>query len=606
MSKKYIDIMDTTFRDGFQSVFGGRVLMNDFFPAVEAAKDAGITHFEFGGGARFQSLFFYLNENAFDMMDKFRAIVGPDANLQTLARGINTVMLDTGSRELIDLHAKMFAKHGTTTIRNFDALNDVQNLEYSAQCIKNHGLKHEAVVTLMDLPPNCTGAHDVPFYEKTLRNILDSGLPFDSICFKDASGTSSPNKVFETIKMARKLLGDSTHIRLHTHETAGVSVACYLAALEAGADGIDLAASPVSGGTSQPDILTMLHATKGMNYDLGGLEIDKILKYEEVLADCLKDYFLPPEATQVSPLIPFSPMPGGALTANTQMMRDNGTLNKFPEVIKAMQEVVVKGGFGTSVTPVSQFYWQQAYANVMFGPWKQIAPGYGSMVLGYFGKTPVEADPEIIKLASEKLKLEPTKRNPLDIADEDPKKKIDVWRQRLEIEGIEATEENIFIAAACDEKGIAFLKGNAPLNVRKNEKKDESKKIGENKMSNGNYTVVVDGQRFNVSVFEGDVQNIQVAQPVQQVVQQAPVQAAPVAASKPVYNGTEAIAPVNGNVWKILVKEGDRVEKDQQIMILEAMKMEIDVVAPVSGTISKILTEPSKAVEEGQTLAVIS
>ena len=606
MSKKYIDIMDTTFRDGFQSVFGGRVLMNDFFPAVEAAKDAGITHFEFGGGARFQSLFFYLNENAFDMMDKFRSIVGPDANLQTLARGINTVMLDTGSRELIDLHAKMFAKHGTTTIRNFDALNDVQNLEYSAQCIKNHGLKHEAVVTLMDLPPNCTGAHDVPFYEKTLRNIFDSGLPFDSICFKDASGTSSPNKVFETIKMARKLLGDSTHIRLHTHETAGVSVACYLAALEAGADGIDLAASPVSGGTSQPDILTMLHATKGMNYDLGGLQIDKILKYEEVLADCLKDYFLPPEATQVSPLIPFSPMPGGALTANTQMMRDNGTLNKFPEVIKAMQEVVVKGGFGTSVTPVSQFYWQQAYANVMFGPWKQIAPGYGRMVLGYFGKTPVEADPEIIKLASEKLKLEPTKRNPLDIADEDPKKKVDVWRQRLEIEGIEATEENIFIAAACDEKGITFLKGNAPLNVRKNEKKDENKQIGENKMSNGNYTVVVDGQRFNVSVFEGDVQNIQVAQPVQQVVQQAPVQAAPVAASKPVYNGTEAIAPVNGNVWKILVKEGDRVEKDQQIMILEAMKMEIDVVAPVSGTISKILTEPSKAVEEGQTLAVIS
>ena len=606
MSKKYIDIMDTTFRDGFQSVFGGRVLMNDFFPAVHAAKEAGITHFEFGGGARFQSLFFYLQENAFEMMDKFREIVGPDANLQTLARGINTVMLDTGSRELIDLHAKMFAKHGTTTIRNFDALNDVQNLEYSAQCIKNHGLKHEAVVTLMDLPPNCTGAHDVPFYEKTLRNILDSGLPFDSICFKDASGTSSPNKVFETIKMARKLLGDSTHIRLHTHETAGVSVACYLAALEAGADGIDLAASPVSGGTSQPDILTMLHATKGMNYDLGGLQIDKILKYEEVLADCLKDYFLPPEATQVSPLIPFSPMPGGALTANTQMMRDNGTLNKFPEVIKAMQEVVVKGGFGTSVTPVSQFYWQQAYANVMFGPWKQIAPGYGRMVLGYFGKTPVEADPDIIKLASEKLKLEPTKRNPLDIADEDPKKKVDVWRQRLEIEGIEATEENIFIAAACDEKGITFLKGNAPLNVRKNEKKDENKQIGENKMSNGNYTVVVDGQRFNVSVFEGDVQNIQVAQPVQQVVQQAPVQAAPVAPAKPVYNGTEAIAPVNGNVWKILVKEGDRVEKDQQIMILEAMKMEIDVVAPVSGTISKILTEPSKAVEEGQTLAVIA
>ncbi|MFW2613101.1 biotin attachment protein, partial [Aliarcobacter butzleri] len=327
-----------------------------------------------------------------------------------------------------------------------------------------------------------------PFYEKTLRSILDSGLPFDSVCFKDASGTSSPQKVFDTIKMARNLLGDSTHIRLHTHETAGVSIACYLAALEAGADGIDLAASPVSGGTSQPDILTMLHAVKGKNFDLGGLEIDKILKYEETLAHCLKDYFLPPEATQVSPLIPFSPMPGGALTANTQMMRDNGTLDKFPAVIKAMQEVVVRGGFGTSVTPVSQFYWQQAYANVMFGPWKQIAPGYGRMVLGYFGKTPVEADPEIIKLASEKLKLEPTKENPLDIADRDEKKKISVWKQRLEIENIPVTEENIFIAAACDEKGIAFLKGESPLNVRKKENEinnSNNKTKGDNKMANG-------------------------------------------------------------------------------------------------------------------------
>ncbi len=600
MAKKYIDVMDTTFRDGFQSVFGGRVLMDDFFPAVEAAKEAGITHFEFGGGARFQSLFFYLQENAFEMMDKFREIVGPDANLQTLARGINTVMLDTGSRELIDLHAKMFAKHGTTTIRNFDALNDVQNLEYSAECIKKYGLNHEVVVTLMDLPPGCTGAHDVPFYEKTLRNILDSGLPFDSLCFKDASGTSSPQKVYETIQMARKLVGDDTHIRLHTHETAGVSVAGYLAALEAGADGIDLAAAPVSGGTSQPDILTMLHAVKGKGYDLGGLTTEKILKYEEVLNDCLSDYFMPPEATQVSPLIPFSPMPGGALTANTQMMRDSGTLDKFPQVIKAMQEVVEKGGYGTSVTPVSQFYWQQAYANVMFGPWKQIAPGYGRMVLGYFGKTPVEPDPEIVALASEKLKLEPTKENPLDIADRDDKKKVSVWKERLEKENIEATDENIFIAAACDEKGIAFLKGESPLNVRKNS--DENK--GENTMGNatGNYTVVVDGQKFNVTVAEGNA-DIKITPVAADAAPATPGVTASSEASSG--EGLNVDAAVNGNVWKILVNVGDVVEKDQPIMILEAMKMEIDINAPQAGTITSINVSPNESVEEGQQLATI-
>ncbi len=600
MAKKFIDIMDTTFRDGFQSVFGGRVLMDDFFPAVHAAKEAGITHFEFGGGARFQSLYFYLQEDAFEMMDKFREIVGPEANLQTLARGINTVMLDTGNRDLINLHAKLFAKHGTTTIRNFDALNDIQNLEYSAQCIKKHGLKHEAVVTMMDLPPGCTGAHDVAFYEKTLRSILDSGLPYDSICFKDASGTSSPKKVYETIKMARKLLGDDTHIRLHTHETAGVSVAGYLAALEAGIDGIDCAASPVSGGTSQPDILTMLHAVKGQNYDLGGLELEKVLKYQETLKECLKDYFIPPEATQVSPLIPFSPMPGGALTANTQMMRDNDTLDKFPEVIKAMREVVERGGYGTSVTPVSQFYWQQAYANVFFGPWKQIAPGYGRMVLGYFGRTPVAPDPEIVKLASEKLKLEPTTENPLDLADADYKKEIKVWEERLKIEGVEINDENIFIAASCDEKGISYLKGESPLNIRKNENNNTKGESGTMSNASGNYTVVVDGQSFNVTVAEGgaDIQVTQAAAPA--------AAATPAAAPAPTGAGTEVPASVNGNMWKILVKVGDKVEKGQIVAILEAMKMEIDIEAPVAGTVTNITVAPNDAVEEGQTIAVIS
>ncbi|MBT3281067.1 MAG: biotin attachment protein [Campylobacteraceae bacterium] len=600
MSKKFIDIMDTTFRDGFQSVFGGRVLMDDFFPAVEAAKEAGITHYEFGGGARFQSLYFYLQEDAFKMMDKFRSIVGPDANLQTLSRGINTVMLDTGSRELVDMHARMFAKHGTTTIRNFDALNDVQNLEYSAACIKKHGLKHEVVVTMMDLPPGCEGAHDVAFYEKTLRDILSSGLPFDSVCFKDASGTANPIKIYETIKMARKLLGDDVHIRLHTHETAGVSVAAYLAALEAGADGIDLANSPVSGGTSQPDILTMLHATKGSNYDLGGLEIDKILKYQEVLKDQLSDYMMPPEATQVSPLIPFSPMPGGALTANTQMMRDDNTLDKFPEVIKAMQEVVEKGGYGTSVTPVSQFYWQQAYANVMFGPWKQIAPGYGKMVLGYFGKTPVAPDADVVKLASEKLKLEPTTENPLDIADRDVTKSISAWKERLEIEELDVNDENIFIAAACQDKGIAFLKGESPLNIRKISELDENNETEEgNEMADGNYTVVVDGKKFSVQVAQGDV-DIQVAAPVAAA---APVETA--AAPAPAAGGTEVGATVNGNVWKILVNVGDKVEAGQVVSILEAMKMEIDVEAPCSGTVTAVPAKPNDAVEEGQTLVVI-
>ena len=597
MAKKFIDVMDTTFRDGFQSVYGARVLMNDFLPALEAAKEAGIEHFEFGGGARFQSLYFYLNEDAFAMMDKFRSIVGPKANLQTLSRGVNTVTLDTGSRELIDLHAKLFKKHGTTTIRNFDALNDVENLKYSGERIAHHGLKHEVVVTMMDLPSGCVGAHDVKFYEKILREILDANIPYHSVCFKDASGTSSPQKVYETIKMARKLLPEKTHIRLHTHETAGVSVACYLAALEAGVDGIDLAASPVSGGTSQPDILTMLHAVKGKNYDLGGLDVEKILKYESVLNDCLKEYFLPPEAVQVSPLIPFSPMPGGALTANTQMMRDNNILDKFPEVILAMREVVQKGGYGTSVTPVSQFYFQQAFNNVMFGKWKKIAEGYGKMVLGYFGKTPVTPDKEIIKLASEQLGLKPTTKHAVDIADKDESKSLAHVKEILKQNKIKVTEENVFIAAACKEKGIAFLKGEAKVNVRKI---DPNAKANEGRQTqSGRYSVVVNGSRYNVEVSEGFNDSIQVKSITE--VEGKSVKNAKSAAAGATEN--DIVASLPGAVHKILVSAGDHVKKCQAIVVLEAMKMEIEVKAPKDGIIGSIEVSKGQSVANNQVVA---
>ena len=133
--KKRVHTMITAFRDGFQSVFGARVLSADFLPAVEAAAAAGIRHFEAGGGARFQSLYFYCNEDAFDMMDRFRATAGKDADLQTLSRGVNVVGLDSQPRDVIRLHAQLFKRHGISTIRNFDALNDVNNLVYSGQCI---------------------------------------------------------------------------------------------------------------------------------------------------------------------------------------------------------------------------------------------------------------------------------------------------------------------------------------------------------------------------------------------------------------------------------------------------------------------------------------
>ena len=593
MTKKLIKVMDTSFRDGFQSVYGARVFVDDFIPALQSAVAAGINHFEVAGGARFQSPIFYCNENAFETMDKIRAAVGPDVNLQSLARGVNVVGLDSQPRDIINLHAKMFKKHGVTTVRNFDAFNEINNLIYSGQCIKDNGLKHEVTITMMELPIGCKGAHDVDFYEKVLRNILDAGIPFDSIAFKDASGTSAPRKVYETIKRTREILGNDAHIRFHSHETAGTGLAAYLAALDGGADGIDLSMKPVSGGTAQPDIVSMWHALKGTEYDLG-IDIEKILETEEVFKDCMKDYFLPPEALAVNPMIIQSPLPGGALTANTQMLRDNGIMDKYPEIVSAMKEVVEKGGFGTSVTPVSQFYFQQAFNNVMFGKWKKIAEGYGKMVLGYFGKTPCEPDSEVVKLASEQLKLQPTTECVVDINDKDPNKGIEAARKMLKDAGLEETDENIFIAAACKEKGILFLEGKGTIGVRKNEQKTETS----DSSANG-YTVTINGKKYAVAL-EGEKAT------VNGKLYDFSIKSGIEAKQSVGGEGTPVKAALPGTVLKVLVEEGDNIEQGDVLAVVEAMKMETEIKSPVGGTVQSVEIEVGGHVQTGQVLVTVA
>ena len=594
MTKKLIKVMDTSFRDGFQSVYGARVFVDDFIPALQAAVDAGIRHFETAGGARFQSPIFYCRENAFDTMDKIREAVGPDVNLQSLARGVNVVGLDSQPRDIINLHAKMFKKHGVTTVRNFDALNDVNNLIYSGQCIKDNGLKHEVTITMMELPIGCEGAHDVAFYERVLRNILDAGIPFDSLAFKDASGTSAPEKVYQTIKRTREILGADAHIRFHSHETAGTGLAAYLAALRGGADGIDLSMKPVSGGTAQPDIVSMWHALKGSEYDLG-VDINKILETEEIFKECMKDYFMPPEALAVNPMIISSPLPGGALTANTQMMRDNGVMNRFPEVVAAMKEVVEKGGFATSVTPVSQFYFQQAFNNVMFGNWKKIAEGYGKMVLGYFGKTPCEPDAEIVKIAHDQLGLEPTTELVVDLNDKDPSKGIEAATKRLVDANLEVNDENIFISAACKDKGIMFLQGNGVIGVRKNEPAKEASTVsaGGNeytvKVNGKNYAVKLDGDKATVNGKTYDIN-------VKEGIESAPATSG---------DGEEVKAGVPGNVLRIEAPEGTEVAEGDVLLVLEAMKMEIEVKSPKAGTVQSVLVSQGDKVVNGQALVVL-
>ncbi len=323
-----------------------------------------------------------------------------------------------------------------------------------------------------------------------------------------------------------------------------------------------------------------------------------IMEVEEVIKDCMKEYFLPPEATAVNPIIPFSPLPGGALTANTQMLRDNGLMDKYPEITKAMGECVVKGGFGTSVTPVSQFYFQQAFNNVMFGPWEKIADGYGKMVLGYFGKTPVEPDAEIKAICQEKMGLEPTSELVVDINDRNENLGIKAATALLEKEGLPVNDENIFIAAACQDKGIMFLKGNAKTNVRKVEKTAEAPAATG---SSQGCTVTVNGKKYGVTI-DGDKATVNGTTYDISVTDGVESGSAPTAASGA---GTSVNAPMPGLVLRTPVAVGDHVEEGDEVIVLEAMKMETSVSATASGTITAISVSQGDQVTAGQALVEI-
>ena len=595
---KLIKVMDTSFRDGFQSIYGAKVLVEDFIPALQSAVGAGLKHFETAGGARFQAPIFFCNENGFETMDKIRAAVGPDVKLQSLARGVNVVGLNSQPRDIIDLHAKMFAKHGVNVVRNFDALNDVNNLVDSANSIKKYGMQHEVTITMMELPYGCEGAHDVAFYEKVLRNILDSGLPFDSLAFKDASGTSNPRKVYETVKMARELLGQDAHIRFHSHETAGTGLAAYLAALDGGADGIDLAMKPVSGGTGQPDIISMWHALKGTEYDLG-LDIKKIMETEEIFKDCMKDYNVSPVSLAVNPILIQAPLPGGATATTIDQLKDMGMLDKFPKLIENMKEVVSRGGFGTSVTPVSQFYAQQSFLNAISEhPWEKANPGYAKMILGYFGKTPCEPDPELVKWAEEKTGLQPTTEKVVDINDKDPEKGLKAAEERLKAAGLPVNDENLFIAAACKDgnadKGIDFLLGKGHVAVNKGQKATKGNYAnGATVTVNGKeYAVKIDGDKATVN---GKTYDVSIAEGMKEVA----------AASSSNGAGTEVKSPLPGAILKVIAREGDMVEEGDVLILMEAMKMETEIKAPCAGKVGSVRVDVGATVTPGQLLVTL-
>jgi pyruvate carboxylase subunit B len=465
---KRVRVMFTPFRDGLQSTFGGKVRLEDFLPAMEASAEIGIRHFEFGGGALFQAPFFYVGQNPFDNMRRMREAVGPDADLQILTRSVSGVTLTNQSPEALALQARVMAGAGTTIDRNFDYMNDVRNLVRTGQPIVDAGMHHQVVIALMGLPFHSDRVHTPEFYIDIGRQILESGMHIDSICLKDASGTTDPATIYRTAVGLKKLMPPEMPLWMHTHDTAATGVACYMAAIHGGADGVDLAIRPLAAGTSQPDARSLAHSLKGTGYTLD-LPVEKLPRIEAMLEELLKDYDFNPATTTPDARVLGFPMPGGAIGPNVHMMAKAGILDRYSEVLAEFPVVVEAGGAWTSVTPGSQQYWLQAFNNVLYGRWEKIEAGYGKAVLGYFGRTPLPPDPEVVRTASEQLNLPPFEGDPLDAAPN----MIDAARQALEERRLPVTDEHVFLVLSSMvpgkklevNEGLRFLTGEARIDI---------------------------------------------------------------------------------------------------------------------------------------------
>lgn len=586
---KKIRVMFTTFRDGFQSVFGGKVRFDDFLPALQASVEAGFKHYEFGGGARYQAPLFYLQENPFETMRKFRKTVGPEADLQILTRSVSGVTLTSQSPEGLKLQAKLMKEAGTTWDRNFDYMNDVRNLVNTGKPIVEAGMHHQAVIALMGLPFHSDKVHTAEFYINIGKQIIESDIHVDSIALKDASGTTDPKTIYDTAVGLKKIMPPEMPLWLHTHDTASMAVACYMAGIEGGVDGVDPAIRPVASGTSQPDIRAVAHALKGTGYELD-VDMSKMRQIEEALTDGLKDYDFNPRVISADARVLGFPMPGGAIGPNIHMMVKAGIADKYGDVLSEFPVVVKAAGAWTSVTPGSQQYWLQAFNNVMYGRWKKIEKGYGRAILGYFGRTPLPPDPEVVKIASEQLGVPVFNGDPLEAAPNN----IGKAQEILKNHNLPVTDENTFLvlSAITPEKkdeaneGLKFLLGKGKLDIPL--KKTEEKPVAVQEVSTQTTSVTLTKKvTNNVTVEEnGKVRTFVVTvepdnyQPEEKE-STGPTSAANVKAVFSTFAGAVEISDIK-------VKVGDKVTKGQVICEVEAMKAQHDIKAPFNGTVKEI------------------
>lgn len=386
-----VKILDTTLRDGHQSLIATRMRTEDMLPILEKLDRVGFYSLEVWGGATFDVCLRFLKENPWERLRKIRERV-QKTPLQMLLRGQNLVGYRHYADDVVEKFVHLSVKNGINIIRIFDALNDIRNMEVSIKAAKDAGAIVQGAISYTVSPVH------------TIEKFVDIAMKFeklgcDVICIKDMAGLISPPVAYELVSAIKKAV--KLPVDLHTHMTSGMGMLSYYAACQAGVDIIDCAFSPFAWGVSQPAVEPLVASLQNTPYETG-LDLNQLVEISNYFAQVKQKYqeLSSPVAERSDVGVLVHQIPGGMISNLYAQLKEQDALHRYNDVLKEVPEVRKDLGYPPLVTPTSQIVGTQAVVNVLTGTrYKMIIEEVKNYCLGLYGAPPAPINQELLRKA---------------------------------------------------------------------------------------------------------------------------------------------------------------------------------------------------------------
>lgn len=447
---KTIEITELALRDAHQSLLATRMALEDMLPACEDIDQAGYWSVECWGGATFDACIRFLNEDPWERLRTFRRLL-PNSRLQMLLRGQNLLGYRHYEDSVVDRFVDKAAENGMDVFRVFDALNDLRNIRHSVQAVRRNG-KHAQGTICYTVSP----LHTVQGFVDMARGLVDMGC--DSLCIKDMAALLKPQPAYDIVRGIKAACGEALRVHVHTHATTGVTLVSLMKAIEAGADCVDTAISSLSLGPGHNPTESLVEMLEGTGFET---RVDKARLHR------IKDHFdavRPRYREFMSNIIGVdtdifdSQIPGGMISNMESQLKQQKAAHRLKEVLTEVPKVRRDAGYPPLVTPSSQIVGTQAVFNVMMGRYKAMSGEFADLMLGYYGSTIGERDPEVMALATQQGGKAPITERPADLLEPEWQALRDT---AVALPGCDGSDEDVLTYAMFPQVGTKFFETRA-------------------------------------------------------------------------------------------------------------------------------------------------